>query len=231
MSRQPLRALLLDFDGTIADSIPTLFKLYKEFLAQRGATGTIEEFQLLNGLSLPEVIKHVCVRHGLRESHEKLGESYVKQLHEIYAQQIEPFAGLVEFLHTVQRSHLQVAIVSSAARGLIQTFLKRHGLAALINQIVTAEGLSRGKPDPAIYCRGLEAVGVASEEAIAVEDSLNGIHSSVGAKIPTIALTHRANLPPLSVELLAQVADWSKVLEIVQRAIDASECRSTSCHG
>ncbi len=79
------------------------------------------------------------------------------------------------------------------------------GLEDAFEPVILGEELDAGKPDPAPYEAALEALGISKEEAMAFEDSLSGIVSSVAAGILTvgIASTHEEEkLEDLGVNLL-----------------------------
>ena len=52
-----IKGLLIDLDGTLVDSVPALFQVYKKFLAYYGKEGTKEEFISLIGPSIDEIVE------------------------------------------------------------------------------------------------------------------------------------------------------------------------------
>ena len=83
-----------------------------------------------------------------------------------------------------QRLGLRKAIVSSASRDWIDRHLRRleriHGWDA----IVTADDDPlRAKPRPTLYLEALDVLEVAAEEAVAFEDSPNGVRAARAAGI------------------------------------------------
>jgi HAD superfamily hydrolase (TIGR01509 family) len=182
------RGLLLDLDGTLADSLTVMRSVYDRFLAEHGRRADDGEFHALNGPALPEIVETLRARHALEGASDVLLGRYRALIAEIYATKARLAPGAGELLAAAARSGIAVWIVTSAERGLAERFVAQHALAGLIAGIVTAEGLPRSKPDPAIYLRALAEAGLAPAEAWAVEDSPNGIRAAVGAGITTFAL-------------------------------------------
>ena len=70
-------ALLLDLDGTLADSLGVMRGLYFRFLGDLGRKGSQAEFDALNGPPLDEVIERLRTSHGLEGSPEELRDAYL----------------------------------------------------------------------------------------------------------------------------------------------------------
>ena len=84
---------------------------------------------------------------------------------------------------------MATAIVSSSTSDWIARHLERLGRVNGWDAIVAADGdVSRAKPEPALYLEALDALGLQPDEAIAFEDSLNGIRAAKGAGIFTVAV-------------------------------------------
>jgi HAD superfamily hydrolase (TIGR01509 family) len=82
-----------------------------------------------------------------------------------------------------------VAIVSSASRRWIDRHLARLERAEHFAAIVTADGdESRAKPLPVLYLEALDLLGVAADEAIAFEDSPNGVRAAKAAGLVCVAV-------------------------------------------
>jgi beta-phosphoglucomutase-like phosphatase (HAD superfamily) len=78
------RGLFLDLDGTLADSLTSLKKLYFSFLADFGAQGSEDEFQALNGPPLGRVVEALKQNHSLRGELSDLVRAYTARLEDAH---------------------------------------------------------------------------------------------------------------------------------------------------
>ena len=179
-----MKTILIDFDGTLANSIPFLYNLYLTFLSERGKEGNLKEFQELTGPRLEHYIQTLHKRHQLEEDVEELIPIYREKLEEGFIVDVVPFPDAVGMIHKWDWEGRQLGIVTAAHLDLVEAFLDKH-LDKIPFIITTGEEVTRSKPDPAIYRLALEKVGLKPAEALAVEDSPNGIKSAQGAGILT----------------------------------------------
>ncbi|HEX4353626.1 MAG TPA: HAD family phosphatase [Polyangiales bacterium] len=215
MTNKP-RALFLDFDGTLADSLTIAREVYDRFVIQFGAVPTDSEFDSLNGPALPEIVVRLRERHALTQSHAELEKLYRSLIDAAYVA-VEPTEGASELLEAATRLNIPVAIVTSAERALATRFLRRHGFDSHVVQVITAEGLERSKPDPQIYRRALAALALTANEVWAVEDSANGLRAAIGAGIRAWALLPRtANLPAVDGEVHGRIASLHELVTLLE---------------
>src|SRR5690349_5776439 len=80
--------LLVDFDGTIVDSVAILYEIYQNFLQKYGKKGTKEEFESLKGPTIPEVVKILKTKHKLDGSEDSLLKEYNALLKHDYAKNV-----------------------------------------------------------------------------------------------------------------------------------------------
>jgi hypothetical protein len=128
-------------------------------------------------------------------------------------------------LRAAARRGIEIWVVTSAERSIAERFLETHGLASWLKGIVTAEGLPRGKPDPAIYQRALERAGLRADEVWAVEDSPNGERAATAAGITTYVLAERPAERRISslADLVPRLEDCSvELLSAAVRVVAAS---------
>ncbi len=180
-----LKAVLLDFDGTVVNSLASLYDIYDNFLKKQGYEGTKTEFEELNGPALSEIIPILIKRYSLTESVEELLPVYQALLQQYYQEIAQPFAGALEFIKTVKQTHRKLLLVTSAPEQLVYPFLKRLNLTACFDALITSEGLKKSKPHPAIYQLALQQAKVEPREALAIEDSEKGVQAATTAGIIT----------------------------------------------
>lgn len=214
------RAVLLDLDGTLADSLPILYKAYLMFLHRHGHEGSPEEFERLNGPSLGEIVTYLIDKYELPFTPSDLGIEGYKLLVQAYATKIPLFPGSEEFLKRVKSQGHELAIVTSLPDPLAEAFLDRHGIDHYFCEVVTPETMEPGKPNPAIYQRALELLSLEPHEAVVFEDSIQGAQAAVSAKIPTVQIRHGSTASTLADGIAQEVADWTGGWEWVAARID-----------
>lgn len=94
--------------------------------------------------------------------------------------------GIRELLEYLKENGYLVGVATSTARERAEYHLKKHGLIGYFDKIIYGDMVHRGKPEPDIYFTACETLGVRPEEAVGVEDSINGVISSGRAGLYTI---------------------------------------------
>ncbi|MEI6986302.1 MAG: GNAT family N-acetyltransferase [Rhodospirillaceae bacterium] len=177
------RGLFLDLDGTLADSLAMLRRVYQDFLAHFGTSGSEAEFQSLNGPPLVDIVDFLRTAHGLGPTAADLLALYTGMIAQSYAT-APPAAGARDLLVRARQRGWLVAVVTSAPRELARKWLEQAGLEPLVDVIVGGDEISLGKPDPEPYLLALSRTGCAASCSLAVEDSLNGAISAAAASLP-----------------------------------------------
>ena len=111
--------------------------------------------------------------------------------------------GVREILHYLQERQMPVAICSSTNVKTIQSHLERTGLTGYFQVIIGGNLVEHSKPEPDIYWKACEALGMQPQDCMAVEDSPNGIRSAARAGMQTVMVP---DLVPPTPELLALCA-------------------------
>ncbi len=206
-----LKALLIDFDGTLVDSLPALWSCYQIFMDRHGKIATQNEFMQLAGPSLKEIIIYLKTQYQLSDTFEELYKEYRDLVVESYSENAVLFPDALEVLQKLKVRGLKLALVTSATSSLIDQFILNTNLDSIFDAIVTHIGAEESKPSPAIYNRALECLNVTSEVAIAVEDSTNGVMSAHAANIYVVQF-RGGNLDisnhPILENASSAVANW-----------------------
>jgi len=183
MHKQPWKTILIDFDGTIVDSIPNLYSLYLFFLQKFGIEGNEAEFNALDGCTMEMAIRLIVERYRLPITEDLAARQFQSLFYEKYVQNCAIFPGVREFLAYAKNSGVQLAVVTAANRKLVQAIFEKENIGKFFADVVTAEGLPFGKPHPGIYLRALDVMSAKADETIAIEDGAHGIQSAMGANI------------------------------------------------
>lgn len=182
------RGLLLDLDGTLADSLTALKAVYYSFLAGFGARGDEAEFQRLNGPPLVKIVELLKASRGLPGEEAELLEQYTGMIQQAHRSAL-PAAGARELLHRVRSYGWKVAVVTSSPRTSALKWLEFSGLSDKIDAVVGGDEVAAGKPAAEPYLLALSRLGCSAVLSHAVEDSRLGATSAVAAGLNTWALS------------------------------------------
>lgn len=177
-----MRALLIDLDGTLADSMDLCWKVFANFHARHGKEANREVFERWVGPSISEMVPALCRDWGL--PFDDLLDEYQADLERDYSTQLSLFPGAAVFLDLARQRGLQLALVTSAPKDLVEALIAREGLR--FDVLVTGDDIEESKPHPEIYLRALDLLDCPPEQAVAIEDSPSGIRAALAAEIDCI---------------------------------------------
>jgi len=184
----PLRALLFDFDGLIVDTETPALASWRELYAEHGHELTLERWSAAVGtIDGFDPVAHLRELAGGVDLDEALARRTARELELVEVEQLRP--GVLEYLEEARRRGLAAAIVSSGSRPWIDRHLARLERAEHFEHIVTADGdAARAKPQPVLYLEALARLGVAADDAVAFEDSPNGVRAAKAAGLFCVAV-------------------------------------------
>ncbi len=182
---EKIEALLIDFDGTLVDSVPLLYRAYAHFVMIFGLWPSQEEFITMNGFTADEMVACIKAWRELDYPTERLLKLYTTICRYQYDE--APISdGASEFVQWASGRGYRLGIVTSASREWVKPVLEREKLDRYFEVIIGKENLKRGKPDPEGFIQAVKSLGVPLEAAIAIDDSPNGIEAAVKAKMRAI---------------------------------------------
>jgi HAD superfamily hydrolase (TIGR01509 family) len=192
-----IKGLFLDLDGTLADSMPVLQKVFGEFLEAHGILPDPAQFHGLAGVRLPDIMAFLKKRYGLPQEPEHLVDDYLAAVSGRYAEEAKPAPGARRLLAAAQERGVAVAVVTSSPQKVALDFLLAHGLSAYVSRLVSADQVRQGKPHPEPFLTALSQSGLAAEQGLAVEDSAAGVESALSAGLMTYLIS--LHEPPASI--------------------------------
>jgi HAD superfamily hydrolase (TIGR01509 family) len=181
------QALLLDLDGTLAETDSLHLPTWVDALQPYGVE-VDEEFyrDRISGRSTAEIVREL-LPDLTDEQGRSIGEAKEASFRERVSE-LEPLPGLVDFVIQGRDLGMRIALVTNAPEENVETILLALKLRDFFDVVVLADEVEAVKPDPAPYRAALEKISVPAEVALAFEDSVSGISSSVAAGIPTVGI-------------------------------------------
>lgn len=208
-----IRALIFDFDGLILDTELPAFLSWQEIYQEYGCClplstwatciGTSDAPEAVDALDYLEAqLRRPVDRQAVRSKRQQ------RQMELVKTQTILP--GVENYIADAKRLGLKLALASSSSRDWLTQHLSRLGLRQHFDCIKCADDVRHTKPAPELYHAVLDALGVRADEAIALEDSPNGILAARRAGIFCVAvpnsLTQHLSLDQADLRL-ASLAD------------------------
>jgi beta-phosphoglucomutase-like phosphatase (HAD superfamily) len=194
------RAVLFDVDGTISETegdghLPAFNQVFQEFglpwywrpadYAQLlGITGGAERMLAYAQTLGESFVQSADGRDRIRQMHQRKNEIYAERLK---SGLIRPRQGFVDLVRKIVASKLDWAVVTTTSRAnwdaLWAYAIAPHGELPMPKITICGEDVAHKKPDPEAYRLALARLGLDPSDAIAIEDSPNGLRSAIDAGI------------------------------------------------
>jgi HAD superfamily hydrolase (TIGR01509 family) len=224
--RPGFRAIIFDLDGVLADSEPCWNQIDAKLLAEYGATYRGEYHRDVLGVSYPIAVEFYKKAFGISAPTEEMMKRRGAIAAEFFANRVGLFPNVKEVLQELREirpsgsDKMRLAVATSSVSASARPFLDQHQLTKFFDVIIAGDEVERGKPDPEIYLRAAERLGVPPSESLVIEDSLSGIDAAKAAKMRVAAIPDRRFVDPRQYEKQADyiLNDLSEVLELVRRA-------------
>jgi HAD superfamily hydrolase (TIGR01509 family) len=217
-----IKAIIFDFDGTIMDTESTAFRIWREIYETHGHELTIEKWSECIGIpnSSFDPYEDLTELTGQALDRLEMALDYARQESE-YNKGLPLLPGIENIILTAKSMGLKLGIASSADHAWIDEHLGRRRLLNRFDAIICREDTMRHKPFPEPYLAAVERLGCTPNEAIAIEDSPNGIRAAKAAGLFCVAVpnpvTHSLipdNAADLKLNSLAEIS----LQELLERA-------------
>jgi HAD superfamily hydrolase (TIGR01509 family) len=184
-----IRALVFDFDGLILETEGPIFLSWQELYASFGFPLPFEVWATTIGSAEAEF-------DPARELERLLGQPLdwsaiepKRQQRELALINQQPLLpGVEQILQDARRLGLKLGLASSSSCKWVEGHLKERGLRLYFDAVRAADDVHLTKPDPELYLAVLRELGVSGAEAVALEDSPNGIRAAKAAGMYCVAV-------------------------------------------
>ena len=183
-----IEALIFDFDGLILDTEWPDFRSWQQTYQAYGCALSRDEWARWIGTigifdpyaHLDELAGRPLDRAAVRAQRRARLDALMEE------QSILP--GVAELIEAARARDLKLGLASSSPRAWVSRFLGPLGLGEAFRTVQCGDDVGATKPDPAAYLAALDALDVAASQAIALEDSPNGVLAAKRAGLYCVAV-------------------------------------------
>ena len=179
-----LKTALFDFDGVIVDTEP-IYDIFWNEAGVRYKTGIDNFAAVIKGTTLPYIMDKY-----FSDRPEDFRQMVIKESTEYESTMPLPaMPGSLEFLHLLKKKGVQIGLVTSSDDSKVARAFQLHHLENIFDTIVTADRITKGKPDPMCYLLAANDLNVSPADCLVFEDSFAGIQAGTDAGMRVIGLT------------------------------------------
>lgn len=201
------KAIIFDFDGLILDTEVSVYEAWRDNYRAYGHELPLEIYVQCVGSDFnsfdPKTHLESLTEEAIDWDHwdERRSTNALDRTH-----RLEPFAGVLDLLLAASEAEIPCVVASSSPRSWVEGHLERLELLDHFVSTRCIDDVESPKPAPDLFLAASEAAGVSPEDAIVLEDSLNGLLASQAAGIPCVVVPNQITAH-LSFEGAAAILD------------------------
>jgi HAD superfamily hydrolase (TIGR01509 family) len=190
VTKPTIRAVCFDLDGLMFNTEDVFYVSAEVLLERRGMTMTRAAMDAMLGLRPLESFRAFADLLGLDEEPADLLDESRVIFYEKLEDHLRPMPGLFELLARIEDRGLPKAVATSSTRDYLERIFNRFDLIPRFPIRLTAESVTHGKPNPEIYLKAAELLGVAPENMLVLEDSGVGTNAAAAAGAFIVSIPH-----------------------------------------
>lgn len=185
------QACLFDLDGVLVDTAIYHFQAWKNLGKQFAYELTEEQNEQLKGVSRVESLNKILEWANYSATQEQKSawlieknEDYLRLISNMNPSEILP--GVLDFLQQIKDLGYKIALGSASKNAEI--ILEKTGLMPWFDLIIDGNKVSKSKPDPEVFLKGAEGLGLAPENCIVFEDAQAGVEAAKAGNMKAIGI-------------------------------------------
>ena len=184
-----IKAIIFDMDGLMIDSERVTFECYQERLKDMNLTMDEEFYKTLLGKPIKGIYQRFYDVYG----NDFPIENVIQDVHQLMAERFETEGvpvkkGLVELLHYLKDNNYKTIVATSSNRDRVDKILAQAKITEFFDDSICGDEVTKGKPNPEVFLKSCQKLGVNVDEATVLEDSEAGIQASYDANIKVICI-------------------------------------------
>ena len=170
--------IIFDFDGTLFDSMYIWDTAGETYLRALGKTPLPSLREAVKTMSLQQSARYLQEEYALGLSVKEIIQGINQTIEHFYLYEVQPKAGVSDFLKQLAEAGVSMCIATATDRYQIQAALQRCGMEGLFSAIFTCSEVGRGKDEPLIYRKAMEALSTDRSNTIVFEDAYHAAQTA-----------------------------------------------------
>ena len=183
------KAFLFDLNGTMIDDMAYHVKAWHKIFNDLGANISMERMKEECYGKNHEVIERILPGRFSEEKKTEMSFAKETAYQKAFKPHLKLIDGLDEFLDRAYQQDIQMAIGSAAITFNVDFVLDGLNIRKYFSAIVSADDVTRSKPDPETYLKCADALNVSPGDCIVFEDAPKGVESAQNAEMRSVVLT------------------------------------------
>ncbi len=186
-----IRACLFDLDGVIVDTAKYHYLAWKRLAKELGFEFTEEDNERLKGVSRMKSLEILLELGGVsfdEEAKEALAAKknawYVEYISKMDSSEILP--GIIDFIKELKEKGIKISLGSVSKNAM--TILTNVGILEYFDAVIDGTKITHAKPDPEVFLKGAEELGVDPKYCVVFEDAKAGIEAAINAGMYSIGV-------------------------------------------
>lgn len=184
-------ACIFDLDGVLVDTAKYHFKAWKRLTDKLGIDFTEDDNERLKGVSRMASLE-IILEIGNMEPDERKKLEYATLKNNWYIEYIskmtpsEILPGCVQFIRELKNANIRIAIGSASKN--TPMILERVGIQEMFDAVADGNNITKAKPDPEVFLKAAEMVGIKPENCVVFEDAVAGVQAALNAGMKCIGI-------------------------------------------
>lgn len=216
-----IKGIIFDLDGVITDTAQLHYNAWKKLAEELEIFFDYKFNETLKGVSRMDSLDEILI-YGKKQNDystaekealaEKKNNHYIQELNKLNSESILP--GIKEVLMNLKEQNLLIALASASENA--PTILKQLELYNDFNVIIDPLTVKKGKPNPAIYLKAVEELGLQNSEVIGIEDAVVGVKAINSANILSVGVGDKMVLKEANV-VISTTKELLNCIKRIQR--------------
>lgn len=184
-----MQGIIFDLDGTLIDNMMVHHRAWQRKLKELGLDYSLERVkEEIHGVNL-EILERLFGDRFSLEDRKRIAWEKEEAYRNIYASEIKPLAGLMNFLDKARALKIPLAIATAGPPENCFFALDALGIRNYFGHIVHSAMVSKGKPHPEAFQQAADGLGLPLSECLVFEDSITGAQAAANGNCAAVVIT------------------------------------------